>query len=580
MKTTVFLSDFPLSSYAIDGEGGYPVVIDGLTVTSGRDNPLDQPEASAARIVMRAARDDLAAQMLKLLTPNAPIRIESTYQCKRAAPVHQPTRYLSSGQALNNAPTTFYTAAPVSLWLAPLAWQKPGTNSAAWDIDNPRVAAGTPMRVALTVGGPNAARVFLTAVPAPSIMPGAPAAPVPRTGTSHNGIVAMPDIGHPAIRIDLTPPTWREARGTWQAATPTWQELGTYNVGKLFLLSPAGTTETTTTVFTGTLSSWTAQRESGATEIEIHAVDIIARLQRAMIGAQPRPRETVTDRIKWAISQTGIDIPLLTSITRNPVLEVLDVDHRSALDVIHEAARSAALSVWPAATRTGAPALYLEDADDRPASDTLTVDDAGIPSVTVISETQLDTALINRAGVEITRTNELIPSQCRVEWETVTDTGDGNRESEHHSVLTGSPGGSVITLETALTREEDALATAAAYLRRAPVSGWSIDGITIDTARQHDLSTVARLIGLNTRCALPVTLAGIPAWIPAAPVERFTVEGATLTHRGGNWKITATLTRPNHVGKSITWAELPPQLTWATTTLTWAQTAGLTIRKE
>lgn len=601
MITTLTLDGTDMADTAADLAAGTPTVLDGVTITSGRDNPLDQPAAGHMAATVRALDEAAARNFIDRLEPGQTVTVQSTYELD---PLADPTPVQIASTAQTGGRVTVYQqilyiwpAGDLQTYLSPANFEYLNQNPTAWDDTNPSRLRGQPILVetAITVAYDcPRPRVYLATTPGPwrqhtALAPVPVVADVPSTdGTTrtitYHGVVPLPDTGHPVIYLDLPARSWRslDVLTTWDSrqASATWSGANTVTLSPYITAAATGHVMGAAALFHGYLTGWTAERDGSAVMISLDATDLIGYLSHAMIGDRPRDPERVSQRIDWALGLAGIDVDVLTTATRDPVLASLDVDHRSALDVIHDAATSAALSVWPISTAQGAPALLLEDADTRPATDSLTVDEDGTPHITSISHTVLDAALIDAAGVTVSRDSTDAASQALATYlieHTDPETGEITRETL--SVIAGEPGAAVLKLDTQTVSASDAAAAAYAYLRRRPLAGWSISGLVVRTSRLEDMRTIQRLIDMTTRPACPVIVADLPAWIPAPGSERFIVEGAHMTARRGHWDIELTLTRPARAGTSLTWGQTPPQLTWQSSTLTWPQLSGLVISR-
>lgn len=572
---------------------GTPTALDHLTITSGRRNSLDQPDAGTLSATVKSRDETAARAFLNGLRPGATITARATYD-KNLEPARPfPLTYLEfTGTAtshisyIENRQSFDTTNDQLSALYTYLSVQPSGLNPLAWDFDFPPLEPGTlveifPLRFEMRSERYYLLSAYLVSLPGPWVTWDAPRVALEDPSTPGANTIEklrLPARGYPAVMFTLKPETWENVMETWKEAKTKWKRLG-----NVTLHNPLGIRINdpikTSYLYSGVISAWEARKDGTSVYIDIDAVDTLALLDRAMIGGQPRPRETVSSRINWAIQQTGMDVPVVSTATRDPILEAIDVDHRSALDIIHEAASSTALSVFPFITTDGNAALLLEDSDARPASNTLTMDADGMPQLSPNTYTSVDAALVPASGVTIRRTSEETITQALVTYPHRSYDEEGNATDETLSVSTGDPGAAVLKIDTQLVHEADAIATGHAYLRRAPKSGWSIDGVTVTTARIPDLKTTARLISMNHRPGASVTVAPLPDWIPSATAERFIVEGATIVTRDNDLDISLTLTRQSNAGESITWGELPPALTWDKAFYSWAMAAGL-IRKD
>lgn len=568
-------------------------VLDGVTVRSGRNNPLDQPQPSSLSATISVPTGTPAREILATLQTGKRVdltcEMEIENQPVTPFPLGNGNTHVSLGTFSRGLWET--GKGDNTLWLAPADFQPADTNPHAWDISNPKLPAGTKVRVELEVTAPKdapAPYAYLVAAPGPYPHGGARrlvgSSAVLRGAVKvyrFSEIVLMPAIGHPIVRIDVYPPRWSDAPRTlrWYQASQTYKALGNFSVATKVTIANLSKVTRTVTVFTGFIDSWESSvspnpfAKNKRNLIRIEAVDVLAVLSRRIVNIESdREPEPLGERIDWVVSELSLDLHISKSGIRNPDLARVAMQNRSALDVLHECAASAALSVWPSITPDGTTGIFFDDADARPAGDKMIIDADGTARLSQLASTTLPASCIRADGVTVRQDSTTVATQARIGY--LKETPDGKYEKE--SVTTGIEGSALIDVNTVLTNQRDAIEVGDAWLRRTPENGWTIQGISFNS-KYAPSNLVAAILNINTRSACPITLTSLPEWIPAGNSERMIVEGASLTARRGQWDITLTLNRPTRAGVSITWQLLPAGLTWRKNTLTWSDTAGLTL---
>ena len=215
--------------------------------------------------------------------------------------------------------------------------------------------------------------------------------------------------------------------------------------------------------------------------------------------------------------------------------------------------------------------------------------DETAPATTSVITTRdtIPASVLLRDDVTLTQSPDHVSSVVRVRWaeQGIDDEGkptttDRTVETTDASALT-SIGYRSTSVSTNLVRLADAEALADMYAALTSPGGWVLSSLTWDTSVNPgaaDPSSLADLLDATRRMGLPITITDLAQWVPGSPTLTAYVDGGTLTYKAGRWVIDLTLTRTDAIGRSITWGQSPPALTWTrTTALTWREVATITI---
>lgn len=589
MRIQVLIDGRPVSAAATTSVER-TAVLDGVTVRSGRNNPLDQPQPSSFSATISAPNSETARHLLSTLQTGKRIdlicEMEVENQPVTPFPLSSSNTHLSRGRLTNGLLET--EEGRNILWISPADFQPAGINPHSWDLTNPRLPRGTKVRVEFEVTTPKHSLPpygYLVVTPGP--YPNAVSSTLLGNVSGTRGavreyrfsaVVPMPADGHPVARIEIHPPRWADIpRGArWHQASLTYKAAGNYQVKTRATVANLSKITRTLTVFTGFIDSWEASTSTTSKNrhlIRIDATDVLALLSRRIVNMNAeRGPEPLGERVDWLVGELDVDLHVSKSGVRDPDLARVPMQNRSALEVLHECASSAALSVWPSITPDGTVGIFFDDADARPAGDKLIIDSDGTARLSQLASTTLPASCVYKEGVSVRQDSTTVASQSRIYY--LKELPDGT--SSKQSITTGVEGPALLDVNTVLTNAQDAIEVGDAWLRRTPENGWTIQGISFNT-KNAPSNLVAAVLNMNTRSACPITLSGLPTWIPAGNSERMIIEGVTLTARRNQWDIALILNRPTRAGVSITWQQLPAGLTWDKNTLTWSDTAGLTL---
>ena len=587
-------------------------VLDGVTITFGRQNQLDHPEIGTLKATIRCETIQAAKQAHKI-RPGQSCDLKAAWQLSHTTPKTQVikdgwiTPYLTdSGQATgwSEWAGNYYIAD--NCWVGTGPW---GTgNPQAWRYLADRVEPGSIIEIDLTITAPPHApsppQARLTYTYNPEATGATVLASDPEIKPEHlegniwhiKGQAAIPGEGYPILYLYAPATAWMDfpESETWDTIpNPSWRIWGTWKVGTTLKLSATSRASQAVYVFSGVITSQQIKGlPGGKSEITLTAADHLHPLNAAKIAAPRRPAEPLEDRMQWVLDQTAnyladagyTPLGLIPQSHINPVLESIDVDARPALELINQAATSAALTAWPVVSQGGDWAIFLEDADTRPAISYITLDAAGQVRTEKIYTNCLivDGSQIPLEGVQITKDGEVSATQCEVSYPVEkTDPQTGQVSYETATTLTGEIGPAGIKIDTWLKNKADATETGYRWLRRVERGDWKISGIRIDTARLSGDTSAGQLIDILYRIGQQLVIYSMPAWIPgASSIERFCIEGGTLTAHKTGWIIDLNLTRPGGAGYALKWEEIPGPAIWGKTPLPWARFAALTTKAK
>ena len=592
-----------------------PAALDSARVTWGRADAITQPTAATATVELLLPYDDAAA--LTSITVGHTLALDAT--------VHTPSGSRTIVPSTMGLPTDgTYTGTQLSPTMgalnAPVVYFPPADltvdDPAAWDAI-PQAHIGEHWTVSITVSHiPVGCTVHLAPVyyrtPSGSkaLGPWLTAFAAEDQSGSHR-LTAAVTVTLPAawgsawigLAVQVRGwDTWRRARGgtdpTWTDYDTTWGDIRYVNIGAPAALAPARIEHVPASVFSGRISD-TALSWDSTTNLpllKVTASDLRATLANRRLGAEPWPVQTMERRVQAIlddVNRSGATTDLAAIIDPTPaarLLAPLDVDSQSADDLLTSAATSAGAILWCTTHRLTGPYLRLEDPADRMVLNRLILPaDETAPATTSVITTRdtIPASVLLRDDVTLTQSPDHVSSVVRVRWaeQGIDDEGkptttDRTVETTDASALT-SIGYRSTSVSTNLVRLADAEALADMYAALTSPGGWVLSSLTWDTSVNPgaaDPSSLADLLDATRRMGLPITITDLAQWVPGSPTLTAYVDGGTLTYKAGRWVIDLTLTRTDAIGRSITWGQSPPALTWTrTTALTWREVATITI---
>ncbi|MDU5316441.1 MAG: hypothetical protein E6121_04750, partial [Varibaculum cambriense] len=322
--TSLIIGDWkiPESGQELTREGWG--VLDGATVSFGRQNQLDNPEIGTMRAVIRCETLQ-AARRAHSIHPGTPVKLDSTYKLSHAVPktVAIKDGWITPYLTPTGHPTgwaewsgNYYLAG--SCWVGPGPWNT--GNPQEWRYLSEKVNAESVIAVELTLTAPQyapaAPKARLTGATTPSavgltITRSDPEIKAENTAAATWKIKAeapIPVDGYPALCIHAPAVCWDNypQAETWETiSNPSWRIWGTWKVEKTLKLGATSKASQRIHVFSGVITTVEIKGlPAGKSEITLTASDHLHPLNAAKIAAPRRPAEPLLDRIKWALNQT------------------------------------------------------------------------------------------------------------------------------------------------------------------------------------------------------------------------------------------------------------------------------------
>lgn len=610
--THLTINDWVIPTTPAALEAGGLAILDGVTVSFGRENAIDAPAVSQMNATIRC-ETVTAAQSAHQISPGDYCTLTDRYQLAETAAIPRPARAAMAAPVLatdpDNLQTTWrlgtVTEADGTIWVEGDILLGPGNwntgDPLEWRYLSERIEPGSTVQARFTstppawdtedasawidqVYYPNSYTTWLESLPE-----------IPATHEAgkwvFDGKARINGYGYPVIYFSAPSPAWWQApAAAWETQTLTWQEACMWKLTGDITIGATQAASQSVTVFQGRVTSLEIEGLGGqACLIHLAAADMAHSLNTAMIAAPRRAAESVLDRINWILDQaTNPAAPherpaLLTQSDANPALNSVDIDNRSALELINEAARSAALTAWTIVGDSGDNAILLEDPDTRPAIAYITTNEAGVmvTEKAIANALLVDGSQIDMDGVQITRDGEITATQAKVSYPVEKiDPQTGQISYETKTALTGSIGPATLEIATWLKKPEEVTQIGAKWLRRAARADWKINGVKIKTARLKGPAPAGQLIDITNRIGQQIIIFNMPPWMPTGhKIERFCIEGGTLTAARGKWEIDLNLTRPGGAGYALKWNELPDG-TFLQCPIPWGAFAALTTKEN
>lgn len=586
-----------------------PTALSGLSFTWGRDETVDQPDASSCSFTLL---DELGGQsFLGLVRTGLPIDVFATgtiYTDPDQSTVLDPsfdltpigeqppsvraTNTLATVQdapgarrALQIIPVDAGTAEAVLIAPAPFS-PSPG----AWD-EIPQTQGGQTWGVAADVFVPVNAVATLQPVmifdPAGNRVETV-GAPVTAAGTGAFQTLSTKIVpGAPGawigvrVRVYPTGPRWTQAVGTWAEATGTWLQRATGYVDDIMITAPAGGLTRSVLVFSGRVTDVVAgwDDEADAPVVGVTAVDFTADLENVRVGDEPWPVESFESRFQRVVDLAGLTVDaVIDEQLTDTLLSYQDVDSQPATGLLKDFAQSVDGIMWSAVHQTTGPYLHVEDPSARDPLYELSDDVDGIVRIIPSTSTGVGQAIsacdVLRDPVEWQQNVSDVATRVSITWleQGVDDDGKPTTtERTEHVVdqqLEATYGQRGLSSSTLLQSQQDAHDVAARILARTAITGWRVSGLTIDddeslqTTDDTAVSMLLRLLDGTSRNGLPIILTDLPPWSPLGPTLPVYLEGGTYTHDDGTWTLQLTVSRAEGQGRSVLWDELDPAWAW------------------
>lgn len=601
-----------------------PVALSGLAFTWGRSTSLDQPGPSTCSFSLSDApggssfastlRTGLPVQVLAtgLVSPPPTVSTIPDPDFSAAPPGSLPGNIRATGnsraevstvQTLLLRPTDGTSSTQVQI--------APGTYSsdpAAWDAV-PATSLGETWRLSVDVNPPAGGQATVQAVLF--------ADPTGNRVTAFGPVLTQVGPGWGTLTADVHPPaaggwvgvrvrvfptgySWLDTPGTWLEQVGAWQDYYTTSVDNVQVLAPAAGTVRTVLAFDGRISDMQASWDegSGASVVEVTAVDFTADLANVKIGDEPWPQEAMGTRFQRVLNLAAATAPTLAvdasidATVSGTLLGYQDVDAQPVTGLLQDYAASVDAVMWSAVHMVSGPYLRVEDPANRPPGLVLS-DDTGsglveiVPSGSVSGVT-LSACDVLREPVTWVQSVSDVATGSSVTWqEDGTDsegqpTATERTETVVDSALEAIYGQRRVSLSTLLAQQPDAVRVAQRILARASFTGWRAGGLTIDdtamaTEGPAAVQLMLQLLDGTARNGMPVLLTDLPEWSPAGVQVTAYLEGATCSYEGGAWVLELVISSPQGLGSSVTWAELDPAWRWGDfdPAISWSDLVGV-----
>ncbi len=364
-------------------------------------------------------------------------------------------------------------------------------------------------------------------------------------------------------------------------ARPTWRDLGSVFVDDLVMKSPSGGGLRNGTVFGGRITNLVAKYDSdvGATVIDVTAQSPLAELDNRYVGDTPWPKEHLHLRFDRIVNASGQDLSYTVDPTvANVNVTWRDVDSTPAGDLLHELAQSVGGALWSAVSDIRGAYLWLEDIDNRPATQNLVMDPDNVVRIhraEIVADgnkfIEIDACDVLLDPVEWEQTTEDDGTRITLQWMDQTKDDEGNEAPTQREVIADDPGQERLTgrrnisISTVLSDIAEATSTANSILARATTPGWRVTGLTwsADSADPLDAYALQRMMTILdgvTRNGLGIILTNLPTWAPS-PIGQdvpLFLEGGRFTNNEGAWTLELLTSSAISQGKAmVRWQDLP-----------------------
>lgn len=610
---------------------------DGLKVTWGRANSVDQPDSSSC--TFRAFDDPGGVTYVSALRIGSVVEVfadaevtadptVNTFQggdfesTVNGTPGPNATLTRSTVRAHGGTGSARIESKDQSKLatanLAPDVLQVPPANPAAWD-QIPTISGGQTWRIELDVwAGPGVIvqiRPIVYAAPYPGTATAlSPIATYTGDGQTWQPIAAsfVPSAsvggGWLGVRVELSGGLAWDALDpgiTWDTmatADLAWNDFAAAHVDNVRVLSPAAVTTSSILVFSGRVTDLHAafDEDQGVPVIEVTASDFLAELANRYVGSAPWPAERLDARVNRILTEAQVsgEAPIVADVApsvADVVMSWQDVDRQPAAGLLTDVAQSPDAILWSATHVVSGPYVRIEDPSERVSMYQLAL----VGGVIVIVPVDFSTADPERAPLELSACDMLrdpveftvdvadVASRVTVEWlqEGVDDKGKTITTDRRELVINpqreAAYGSRSISLSTLLTNTGDANTVADQVIARLD-GDWRVTGITVadaDFTVPDSTAAVAQLRLLNgvLRGGLPVQITDMPDWNPIADPLPGYVEGGEYTYSGGGWSLALVVSRATGFGHSAAWDELTATWTWNQwdPVLTWNDLRGV-----
>ena len=584
---SIYLDDEPLATDAQSLSNRDITVLDALSVKWGRSTRLDQPDPTTLTASIALPDDARARDALEKIAPGRRISVTAT---STDAPADTDTSIPLPDSAWDatarlSGSTLFVEKTPARVLAPQRSFIAGNTNPAAWNT-LPTVVAGQAFTVRLHMTIPPFVGVNI--IPAYWRSPARDDYQLnlqtheTKSDTAFQTIDTVFTWSAPksaigtyvGLKIDVTGhgARFKDLPSAFSDTPQKWESFTRLSLGSLSITS-ASQGARTATVFDGRITSaiTTWDERLSRPVLRITGADILTTLANKVIGAEPWPTETLSNRLTRIVAATDVGL----SVVADPVpgamlLRARDVDAAGLLDLIRESATSTGAILWPSAARGVGQFLYLEDQRNRKSLYTLRIPQTGNAWTDVNTRAnQLPASGLLRDGVNMCRDTTDLATEVIVRWESAILNEKQELEWTTHEERATDPervatyGARTLSISTQLTSQAEASALAFYYLTATAPGGWTIPAITLNDALDVVPTRVLMsTLDASTRIGLPIVITGCANWIPGSPNIPVYLDGGTITREHGHWVHDLTLTRAATASRSITWGEMPTHARW------------------
>ncbi|WP_296181511.1 hypothetical protein [uncultured Mobiluncus sp.] len=519
-------------------ENGDICALDGVSITWGKTNQVDQPEPALARFAL-ASKNTNQSQG-EAFAVGTPIQIFTrgtvkTDPANATSNILETTRHRKGDLTLVSANPETWQHLPKKTWESELmiypAEAGDPNDPGAWD--KIRKAEGGTWKIRVAGNAPDGAQITLTFLTWQlHTLP-------PELGETHTYNVSGPfDLvfesviasGWVGAKIETKlayQRTWQQTPGAWSDHQEAWNTHTPDNLTYTpTITSQAFTQSREVMVFQGSVTDASSVIDPTGLKISVIAGDLLAELGSIPITGTARPNEPVNTRIKTLVGLTGITPAPETVLPSNgqTVIYQQQLENTKALPVLHECA-------WATGTN-----LYVRS---HPVSGQVIVFEK--PTERAKSSVSLPAGLFQEKGVQLTQDLTDATTTVTVWYQ------DGENEAaitlrDDSALHQGERNTEVKTL---LTTKGDASLLAADWLDRVSrAPAWRVKGLvwsSITGGNDNSFEPALDILSAHTRNGLPIHLTGLPAWLPAETMNGW-LEGGTYEFRKNTWNLQTNFT--------------------------------------
>lgn len=528
-------------------------VLDGLTVTWGRDSVVSHPDPST--VTATIALVDTVPAWLRvgaLATVTAVAQSEEhqrsymellPWRARLGAGWHQQVTPDPPGATAGHRPVFDLAGADSQAeWFIAPGVQPPSyiSEPTQWAA-NAKTTAGVPVTFTITV--PRLTGATVRVVPLAYRRPGGPYTPAPDTAIELSPATHQADTAEYTgtwtpeesglyvgahLRIQLhTAPAWTAIprERTWQAAPGTWADAGCRaTVTDVRVAGTSGhATMRDVEVFTGRVQSLRVEWSDALARpiARITAVDKLSDLNGTYIGDTPWGEESWKPRARriLALALGSADTMEGDADTWLGTMRPRDVDHRSAGELMRNTLASIAATIYPISWNKWRVIPFIYRGSDQ----SITIPGSAILRDSVQVSTD---ASANISTIQVTYFNVTYDEKKKVK-----DVVE--RTTTRKTAPTNDAPPRSVKVKTELSRSSEAAELARLIGTYMSANHWVISDLSV-VHDQISEDALMRLLSAVERIAQQVLLTGLPKWFPAAKMRGIVI-GGHLTMRHGHW---------------------------------------------